>query len=147
MFTLGYAYRFPDRLRPWHPQILTTKANLPRSREIRKIKNYARKRPKSKQVSFRSTFRFISLSHPTFSALPYKWRQELGELDVTVPVPKGTRGRDLNVVIAKKKLTVGLKGKEPILDGELCQEIKVDDSTWNLGLSHLHHPNPSHCLT
>jgi hypothetical protein len=67
------------------------------------------------------------------SALPYKWTQELGEVDVVVPLPKGTRARDLNVVIQKKKLSVGFKGKENILEGELCKEIKVDDSTWNLG--------------
>ncbi|KAH9937011.1 nuclear movement protein nudC [Fomitopsis serialis] len=66
------------------------------------------------------------------AALPYKWRQELGEVDVVVPVPKGTRGKELNVVIQKKKLSVGLKGKEPIVAGELCKEIKVDDSTWTL---------------
>ncbi|RPD55820.1 nuclear movement protein nudC [Lentinus tigrinus ALCF2SS1-6] len=66
------------------------------------------------------------------AALPYKWTQQLGDVDVTVSVPKGTRGRDLNVVIQKKKLSVGLKGKEPIMAGELCKEIKVDDSTWTL---------------
>jgi len=66
------------------------------------------------------------------AALPYKWRQELGEVDIVVPVPKGTRGKDLNVVIQKKKLSVGLKGKEKIMDGELCKEIKVEDSTWTL---------------
>lgn len=49
-----------------------------------------------------------------------------------VPVPKGTRARDLSVVIQKKKLSVGLKGQEPILAGELCKEIKLDDSTWTL---------------
>ncbi|KAK0478210.1 nuclear movement protein nudC [Armillaria novae-zelandiae] len=64
--------------------------------------------------------------------LPYTWTQELTELDLVVPVPKGTRARDLLVVIQKKKLSVGLKGKEKILDGELCKEIKVDDSTWTL---------------
>ncbi|KIK05466.1 hypothetical protein K443DRAFT_640060 [Laccaria amethystina LaAM-08-1] len=66
------------------------------------------------------------------AALPYSWTQELGEVDVTVPVPKGTRGKQLNVVIQKKKLVVGLKGQEPILSGELCKEIKVEDSTWTL---------------
>ncbi|KAI0348572.1 nuclear movement protein nudC [Trametopsis cervina] len=66
------------------------------------------------------------------AALPYKWRQELAELDIEVPVPKGTRGRDLTVVIQKKKLSVGLKGKEPILSGELCKEIKVEESAWTL---------------
>lgn len=36
------------------------------------------------------------------------------------------------MVIQKKKLSVGLKGKEPILAGDLCKEIKVEDSTWTL---------------
>ncbi|KAF5374816.1 hypothetical protein D9758_000333 [Tetrapyrgos nigripes] len=66
------------------------------------------------------------------ATLPYKWTQELGEVDIVVPVPKGTRARDLNIVIQKKKLIVGFKGKESILEGELCKEIKVEDSTWNL---------------
>ena len=66
-------------------------------------------------------------------ALPYKWQQQLGDVDIYIPVPKGTRAKNLNVVIAKKKLTVGLKGQDPILDGELCKEIKVGDSTWNIG--------------
>ncbi|KAI0815027.1 nuclear movement protein nudC [Irpex lacteus] len=66
------------------------------------------------------------------AALPYKWKQELAEVDLEVPVPKGTRGKDLTVVIQKKKLSVGLKGQEPILSGELCKEIKVDESTWTL---------------
>jgi hypothetical protein len=69
------------------------------------------------------------------AALPYKWRQELGELDLIVPVPKGTRGKDLIVVIQKKTLSVGLKGKDKIMDGELCQEIKVEESTWTIGES------------
>ncbi|CCL99021.1 uncharacterized protein FIBRA_01030 [Fibroporia radiculosa] len=66
------------------------------------------------------------------AALPYIWRQELGEVDVVVPVPKGTRGKDLTVIIQKKKLSVGLKGKEPIMGGELSKEIKVEESTWTI---------------
>ncbi|TFY72866.1 hypothetical protein EVG20_g129 [Dentipellis fragilis] len=66
------------------------------------------------------------------AALPYTWKQELHEVDIRVPVPKGTRARDLQVVIAKTKLSVSLKGKEPIMAGELCKEIKLDDSTWTL---------------
>lgn len=66
-------------------------------------------------------------------ALPYTWRQELGEVDIVVPVPKGTRARELAITIQKKKLSVGLKGKDKILDGELCKEIKLEDSTWTLG--------------
>lgn len=67
------------------------------------------------------------------TALPYLWRQELGDLDVTVPVPKGTRGKDLDIKIQKKFLSVSLKGKEKILEGELAKDIKVEDSTWTIG--------------
>ncbi|KAG5724656.1 hypothetical protein E4T56_gene3695 [Termitomyces sp. T112] len=66
------------------------------------------------------------------AALPYKWTQLLGEVDITVPVPNGTKARDLVVAISKKKLSVGLKGKEKILDGELCMDVKVEESTWTL---------------
>jgi hypothetical protein len=68
-----------------------------------------------------------------YPALPYSWTQELEEVDVTVPVPKGTRAKDLVVVLQKKKLSVGLKGQDKILDGELCKEVKVEDSTWTVG--------------
>jgi hypothetical protein len=66
------------------------------------------------------------------AALPYTWSQELGDVDITVPVPKGTRSRDLSIIIEKKRLSVGLKGREPIMAGELAKEIKVEDSTWTL---------------
>ncbi|GAA93575.1 uncharacterized protein L969DRAFT_51484 [Mixia osmundae IAM 14324] len=66
------------------------------------------------------------------ASLPYTWRQTLGEVDLIIPVPVGTRARDLTVDIKKTRLKVGLKGKEPIIDGELCKEIKLDDSTWSL---------------
>jgi len=49
-----------------------------------------------------------------------------------VPVPQGTRGKDLSVIIQKTKLSVGLRNQSPILAGDLCKEIKVDDSSWTL---------------
>jgi len=66
------------------------------------------------------------------ATLPYTWTQELGEIDLIVLVPKGTRAKDLDVKIGKKSLSAGLKGQEKILEGELCKEIKVEDSTWIL---------------
>lgn len=54
-------------------------------------------------------------------------------MDLTVPVPKGTRGKDVVIVIKKRFLSVKLKGQEPILEGELCNDIKVDESTWTIG--------------
>ncbi|KAI8812328.1 nuclear movement protein nudC [Cladochytrium replicatum] len=66
------------------------------------------------------------------AALPYRWKQTLPDVEVTIPVPKGTRSRDLVVEIKKKSIKVGLKGKEPILEGELCKEVKMEESAWTL---------------
>mmetsp|Transcript_18175 Transcript_18175/g.32995 ORF Transcript_18175/g.32995 Transcript_18175/m.32995 type:complete len:346 (+) Transcript_18175:43-1080(+) len=62
----------------------------------------------------------------------YSWTQQLGDLQVVVPVPVGTKGRDLVVDITQTKLKVGLKGKEPILEGTLTKRVIVDDSFWTL---------------
>ncbi len=102
----------------------------------------SKKRPKS---SARRTNRlvrdaqrceFIS-AYINAAALPYTWQQQLGDVDISIPVPKGSRARDLKIAISKSKLSVGLKGQEPIMEGELCKDIKVDDSTWTLGLASL----------
>jgi hypothetical protein len=107
------------------------------SKEEREIRDKAdRAREAEEQAGTMNNFHFSLLvltSAFTLLALPYQWKQELGEVDLIVPVPNGTRGKDLIVVIQKKKLSVGLKGQDKILDGELCQEIKVEDSTWTIG--------------
>jgi CS domain len=95
-----------------------------------KLTASARRRNKKVWTSV-SSATFIHPNH--LEALPYSWKQTLEEVDIVVPVPKGTRARDLVVVIAKTKLNVGLKGKDPIMAGDLCQEIKVEESTWTLG--------------
>ncbi|KAI8337358.1 HSP20-like chaperone [Choanephora cucurbitarum] len=64
--------------------------------------------------------------------LPYTWKQTLQDVDISIPVPKGTRARDLEIVIKKTQFKVALKGKESIVEGELCQAVKVDDSTWTV---------------
>ncbi|POW13900.1 hypothetical protein PSHT_07563 [Puccinia striiformis] len=74
--------------------------------------------------------------------LPFTWKQTLQDLTLNIPVPPGTKARDLVVEIKKTKLKVGLKGKEPILDGTLCKEIKQEESTWTLELSLLLPENP-----
>lgn len=50
-----------------------------------------------------------------------------------MPVPPGTRGKQLDVVLRKDFIRVGLKGEPPVIEGTLAKEIKVDDSTWTLG--------------
>jgi len=66
------------------------------------------------------------------AALPYKWTQTIGDLDITAEVPGNLKSRDLIVEIKKTKLVVGVKGQEPILSGDLPHPIIVDESTWTL---------------
>ncbi|KAL9549897.1 hypothetical protein MBANPS3_005000 [Mucor bainieri] len=64
--------------------------------------------------------------------LPYSWKQTLQDVDITIPVPKGTRARDLDIVLKKSQFKVALKGQAPIVEGEFSHTIKVDDSTWTV---------------
>lgn len=60
------------------------------------------------------------------------WTQQLSELQAQVPVPAETKSRDLIVDIQRKHLKVGLKGRPPIVDGELHKKIIVEDCFWTL---------------
>jgi len=62
----------------------------------------------------------------------YVWTQQLADLHVIVPVPTGTKTRDLNVKLSKKKITVGLNGQPPIIDGEFYKPVILDDCFWTL---------------
>eukprot|EP00095_Tigriopus_kingsejongensis_P001315 maker-scaffold249_size238305-snap-gene-0.15 protein:Tk01315 transcript:maker-scaffold249_size238305-snap-gene-0.15-mRNA-1 annotation:"nuclear migration protein nudc" len=62
----------------------------------------------------------------------YRWTQRLEEVELRVPLPMACKGRDVIVDIQKKRLKISLKGHEPIIDGELHKEIKVEESTWVL---------------
>ncbi|KAH8372397.1 hypothetical protein KR093_011349 [Drosophila rubida] len=64
----------------------------------------------------------------------YMWTQTLQEVELKIPfnVTFALRARDIVVNIGKKSLKVGLKGQEPIIDSELCAEVKQDESVWVL---------------
>eukprot|EP01026_Neomeris_dumetosa_P038101 TRINITY_DN309_c0_g1_i4.p1 TRINITY_DN309_c0_g1~~TRINITY_DN309_c0_g1_i4.p1 ORF type:complete len:339 (-),score=70.23 TRINITY_DN309_c0_g1_i4:427-1377(-) len=62
----------------------------------------------------------------------YSWTQTLSEVTVQIPVPAGTKGRDLVVQIQKNHLKVGLKGQEAVVDGELHKSIQAEECLWNL---------------
>ena len=50
------------------------------------------------------------------AALPYKWSQTIGDVDISVPVPGKLRGRDVEVVLLKRELRVAVRGQEAIVD-------------------------------
>lgn len=64
----------------------------------------------------------------------YSWTQTLSELNVVVPLPVNTRGRDLVVTIKKKHLSVALKSELPthIVNAPLSKVIICDDSFWTV---------------
>ncbi|KAL2249066.1 protein BOBBER 1 [Sesamum indicum] len=62
----------------------------------------------------------------------YSWGQSLQEVNITIPVPPGTKSRFIACEIKKNHLKVGLKGQQPVIDGELFQPVKVEDCFWSL---------------
>lgn len=45
-------------------------------------------------------------------------------------LPTNVKPRDVTVKIGRKTLTAGLKNQPPIIDGELCADVKVEESVW-----------------
>ncbi|KAI1103661.1 nuclear movement protein [Jackrogersella minutella] len=66
------------------------------------------------------------------AALPYKWTQTIADVDVNITVPGNLKGRDLVVEIKRQKLKAGIKGQDPIIDGDLPHTVLTEDSTWTL---------------
>ena len=50
------------------------------------------------------------------AALPYKWAQTIGDVDITLEVPGNIKGKDLIVDIKKETLKVAIKGQDAIID-------------------------------
>jgi hypothetical protein len=70
----------------------------------------------------------------------YSWTQTLTEVEIRIPIPSGTKSRQINGEIKSGSIKMGLKGQEPIINGQLHQKIKPDDSSWVLD-------NDEICLT
>mmetsp|Transcript_7307 Transcript_7307/g.11461 ORF Transcript_7307/g.11461 Transcript_7307/m.11461 type:complete len:168 (-) Transcript_7307:130-633(-) len=63
----------------------------------------------------------------------YDWSQNINEVTVQIPIPFGTTSKMLQVKIEPKRLFVKLKADDkPLIDGELQEKIKVDDSYWSI---------------
>lgn len=63
----------------------------------------------------------------------YNWSQNITEVTVQIKVPEGTTAKMLDIVMRPKHLKVKLKGEDIcIIDGDLQEKIKVEESFWNL---------------
>lgn len=61
----------------------------------------------------------------------YSWVQTVTGVELTVPVPAGSRARQLVVVLQRSHVRVGRAGEPPTLDADLAYPIYVGDGADN----------------
>lgn len=64
----------------------------------------------------------------------YAWSQDLHNVTVQINLPQQTRSKDLKIEIKPKYVMACYKGKEsePLIKGEICEKVKVDDTMWSI---------------
>lgn len=64
----------------------------------------------------------------------YSFSQTLQDVEVRIPLPATGRltGKMVSVDMTGTRLKVGLKGKEPAVDGALFSKVKAEDSMWTI---------------
>ena len=72
----------------------------------------------------------------------FSWEQTLSDVAIQVPMPEGTRARDVVCTISKSHLLVQLKGQEAVIDAdfpcdarngqEIWEKVRADECYWNL---------------
>uniref|UniRef100_A0A6M2DNU8 Nuclear migration protein nudC n=1 Tax=Xenopsylla cheopis TaxID=163159 RepID=A0A6M2DNU8_XENCH len=62
----------------------------------------------------------------------YSWTQTLSDVELRIPLNMSfyVKPRDVVVKFLKQKLVVGLRNQDPIIDGTLDGEIKIEESSW-----------------
>ena len=56
--------------------------------------------------------------------------QELPELTMSIELPPGTSKRDVLCKIGPQRLTAGVRGLPPLVEGELHVRVKADEAMW-----------------
>ena len=72
----------------------------------------------------------------------FSWEQTLSDVAIQVPMPEGTRARDVVCTISKSHLVVKLKGQDAVIDAdfpcdarngkEIWEKVRADECYWNL---------------
>ena len=62
------------------------------------------------------------------SKLPYKWTQQIGDLDLTSPVPSNIKGKDLDVKITKTSIKAAIKGQDAIIEVTQFDQLYTNPS-------------------
>eukprot|EP00002_Diphylleia_rotans_P013906 TRINITY_DN2709_c0_g1_i1.p1 TRINITY_DN2709_c0_g1~~TRINITY_DN2709_c0_g1_i1.p1 ORF type:complete len:155 (-),score=44.58 TRINITY_DN2709_c0_g1_i1:361-825(-) len=63
----------------------------------------------------------------------YRWTQSEEEAVLTIPVPEGTRAKDVIGEISTHHIKFGLNGKKKMLvEGNLHETCVAEDSTWTI---------------
>lgn len=62
----------------------------------------------------------------------YSWTQQLSELEIEIPFQPNIKSRDVAVDIQKRSIKAGLKNSEPVLQGELYNEVKPEECSWTV---------------
>lgn len=64
----------------------------------------------------------------------YTWHQTISDVSITIPLPEGTTGKQIEWVIKTNSIKVGIRGQSPaFLEGELCGPVKASECTWTIG--------------
>ena len=69
---------------------------------------------------------------PFEAKVKHSWTQHLGEIYLSVELPRGTRARDLIVVIEPFKVSVSLRGAGVILRGSFHKGVRHRESFWTI---------------
>ena len=62
----------------------------------------------------------------------YTWSQTDKDVTIIMPIEAAIKSKDIVHKLVPKSLTLGIKGQTPLIDGELLNTAKPDDSLWEI---------------
>jgi len=68
----------------------------------------------------------------------YTWTQTKEELLLRIPLPPGTKAKEVAVTFTRQEVKCGLKGQPPLVGGTLSHVVDVEGCAWTLSDGELH---------